>query len=76
MYNKDPQLRGETEEVAYDQHLLQEWLRCKEDIIYFAKKFNTHPAIIIGRFHHKEILPYNIGREFIIPIDLINETEE
>lgn len=48
----------------------------EENIIYFAKKFNTHPAIIIGRFHHKEILPYNIGREFIIPIDLINEIEK
>ncbi len=47
----------------------------EEDIIRFAEKFNTHPAIIIGRFHHKGILPYSIGREFIVSIDLRYDTE-
>jgi len=40
------------------------------DIITFAKKFGTHPAMIVGRFHHKKLLPYSLGREFIKPIDL------
>lgn len=40
------------------------------DIVDFAKKFNTHPAIIIGRFHHKGLLPYYIGRDYIVPINL------
>ncbi|MBC8487642.1 MAG: ImmA/IrrE family metallo-endopeptidase [Bacteroidetes bacterium] len=40
------------------------------DIIAFAKKFNTHPAIIIGRLHHKQLIPFSVGREFIKPIDL------
>lgn len=42
----------------------------EEDIETFARKFNTHPAMIIGRFHHKELLPYHMGRKFIIPINL------
>ena len=29
-----------------------------ESIQKFAKKFNTHPALIIGRFHKKELLHY------------------
>lgn len=42
----------------------------RSDIIAFAKKFNTHPAMIIGRLQHKNVIPYNVGREFIEPIDL------
>lgn len=41
-----------------------------EEILYFAKKFNTHPALIIGRFHKKELVHYSVGREFIESIDL------
>ena len=37
-------------------------------IINFAQKFGTHPAMIIGRFHHKKLLPYHIGRQFIQPV--------
>ncbi len=44
----------------------------KSDIIDFAEKFNTHPAMIIGRLQHKELIPYSIGREFIKSIDLNN----
>ncbi len=43
-----------------------------DDILNFAKKFNTHPAMIIGRFHKKELLRYSVGREFIESIDLEN----
>jgi Zn-dependent peptidase ImmA (M78 family) len=39
-------------------------------IVKFAGKFNTHPAIIIGRFHHKGFLPFSVGRKFIIPVNL------
>ena len=42
----------------------------EDDIIAFAKKFNTHPAMIIGRLQHKELIPFSVGREFIEPIDL------
>lgn len=43
-----------------------------DDVLAFAKKFNTHPALIIGRFQHKKLLHYNEGRQFIKPIDLTN----
>jgi HTH-type transcriptional regulator / antitoxin HigA len=34
----------------------------------FAAKFNTHPAIIIGRLQHKHLIPYSFGREYIEPV--------
>jgi addiction module HigA family antidote len=43
----------------------------EEDIIAFAEKFNTHPAIIIGRLQHKGLIPFSVGREFIEPINLL-----
>lgn len=36
-----------------------------EDIRYFAKKFITHPAMIIGRLQHKKLIPYSLGREYL-----------
>ena len=36
----------------------------------FAVKFNTHPAIIIGRLQHKKLIPYNVGNELIVPVEL------
>lgn len=44
----------------------------KKDIIAFANKFKTHPAMIIGRLQHKQLIPFSIGREFIKSIDLNN----
>jgi plasmid maintenance system antidote protein VapI/Zn-dependent peptidase ImmA (M78 family) len=55
-----------------ENEILQNMPRGPEDIMYYAKKFKTHPAIIIGRFQHREIIPYSFGREFIEPIDLSN----
>ena len=43
-----------------------------QDIIDFAKKFGTHPAMIIGRLQKKSIIPYSVGREFFLPIELSN----
>ncbi len=42
----------------------------KQSIINYAKKFNTHPAMIIGRLQHKGYIPYSVGRQFMEPIDL------
>lgn len=39
-------------------------------IIEYAEKFNTHPAIIIGRLHHKSLLHPSVGRQLIIKIEL------
>ena len=36
----------------------------------FARKFTTHPAIIIGRLQHKGLIPYTLGRELFETISL------
>lgn len=41
-----------------------------EDVIEFAEKFNTHPAIIIGRLQHKKLIPYSVGKQFMEPVEL------
>lgn len=41
-----------------------------DDVIKYAKKFKTHPAMIIGRLQKKKIIPYSVGRELIEKIDL------
>lgn len=40
-----------------------------ESIEEFAKKFNTHPAMIIGRFHKKQLLHYAVGRDFFVKLE-------
>jgi HTH-type transcriptional regulator / antitoxin HigA len=53
-----------------EQEIMQFGPLNEKDIIDFAQKFGTHPAMIIGRFHHKKLLPYSIGRQFIQPVHL------
>ena len=55
-----------------EQELLDTSPLTENDIVVFAEKFNTHPAVIIGRFHHKKIIHYSVGRKFIEPICLSN----
>lgn len=40
-----------------------------EEIFNFARKFNTHPAIIIGRLQHKKLIDYSVGRKFLMPVN-------
>jgi len=51
-----------------EQEILQQDIISEEDIIEFAQKFNTHPAIIIGRLQHDKIIPYSLGRQFFEPV--------
>jgi len=39
MYNGDPTLRGPGEKVAMPPKLLAEYIKCKEDVMYFAEKY-------------------------------------
>ena len=43
------------------------------DIVNYAREFNTHPALIIGRLQHLQLIHYNVGREFIVPVNLSND---
>ncbi|KYP13363.1 HigA family addiction module antitoxin [Flavihumibacter sp. CACIAM 22H1] len=40
----------------------------EDDIRAFAKQFNTHPAIIIGRLQHKKLIPFSLGRNYFEPV--------
>lgn len=40
----------------------------ENDIKIFSKKFNTHPAIIIGRLQHKKLISYTLGRKHFEPV--------
>ncbi len=58
--------KQEKELLAY--HHIDESL-----VIEFAQKYNTHPALIIGRLQHKNLIPYSVGRQLIQPIDLSDQ---
>lgn len=45
------------------------------DIVKYAAKFNTHPAIIIGRLQKKEIIHYSQGRQFFLKLNFNNSNE-
>ena len=55
-----------------EQKLLQEHTRSisAHDIVNYTREFNTHPALIIGRLQFLQLIPYNVGRELIVPINL------
>lgn len=53
-----------------EREVLQNTTITEQDVIYFAKKFNTHPAMIIGRLQHDGYLHYSVGRQLMEPIDL------
>ncbi len=43
----------------------------EKDIITYAKKFETHPACIIGRLQHLRKIDFGIGNDFFEPIQFI-----
>lgn len=53
-----------------EREVLRHGTLTEEEIIGFARKFGTHPAMIVGRFQHKQILPYSFGRQFMKPVHL------
>jgi len=58
-----------------EQEVLQFGSFKEQVILDFAQKFGTHPAMIIGRFHHNKILPFSRHRKFIRPIHLDRPTD-
>ncbi len=53
-----------------EEELLQFFQITEDDIVRFAQKWNTHPAMIIGRLQKKGLIHYAVGRQFIEPIEL------
>jgi HTH-type transcriptional regulator/antitoxin HigA len=56
-----------------EKEVLQNKIITEQDIIDYARKFNTHPAMIIGRLQHDGIIPYSVGRQFMEPVELTPE---
>jgi addiction module HigA family antidote len=52
------------------REVLQNSAITEQKIIDYAKKFNTHPAMIIGRLQHDGHIHFSVGRQFMEPIDL------
>lgn len=61
--------------IDQERELLENKTITEQDIIAYAKKFDTHPAMIIGRLQHKRLIPFSVGRQFMEPIDL-SEVEQ
>lgn len=53
-----------------EEEIMSQYHINESDIIEFARKFKTHPAMIIGRLQKKGRLHYAVGHKFIVPIDL------
>jgi len=58
-----------------EKEVLQNSTITEQDIIDYAKRFDTHPAMIIGRLQHDGYIPYSVGRQFMEPIDLSPATQ-
>jgi len=53
-----------------ENEIVSQGIVTSEDVRKYAEKFNTHPAIIIGRLQHKKYIPYSVGKEFIEKVEL------
>lgn len=53
-----------------EKEVMQEEVLDKEKILAYAQKFNTHPAMIIGRLQKREVIHYSDGHDLIVKIDL------
>lgn len=55
---------------AEEAEILEKSELSEKDILDFAEKFGTHPAIIIGRLQHNSVIRYDQCREYFEPIEL------
>jgi addiction module HigA family antidote len=53
-----------------EKEILSKGSITSEEVRTYAEKFNTHPAIIIGRLQHNGYIPYSAGKEFIEKVEL------
>lgn len=56
-------------EVAFE-HLVKKDQITEDDIIEYARKYKTHPAIIIGQLQHKGVINHSEGNHFKVKINL------
>lgn len=61
---------SQTFTIQQEKEVLGNKTITEQDILYYSSKFNTHPAMIIGRLQHDGYIHYSVGRQFLEPIDL------
>lgn len=52
--------------------MLKRFNKTENEVIAFAKKFNTHPAIIVGRLQHEGLVSHAFGRKFFESVEFDN----
>jgi len=74
--DKEQQAHEFAENWTFSKKQEQEFIATSDfsekNIILYAKKFETHPSMIIGRLQQLELLPFLAEGQFIVPIDLDN----
>ena len=55
--------KAEEQEIIHNQRLTV------GDVVAYANKFKTHPAVIIGRLQHLKLVPFGLGNHLCKPID-------
>lgn len=80
-YKPDRQKEEEANRFAA-KHLLQDKFEDElpfsineEDAETIAKKYHTHPAIVIGRLQHKGLVKYSFGNKYKVKVDLFKSKE-
>src|SRR6185437_11374649 len=79
-YKPDKQKEGEANAFAA-KYLLPESFQDElpfkiidEDVVIIAKKYKTHPGIVVGRLQHNGLVKYSFGNNFKAKIDLFSAT--
>lgn len=49
MYKNDERIRGAGEQIEYTKELINEYIKCKQDIIYFCNKYTTIETLDSGK---------------------------
>ncbi|MCF6168538.1 ImmA/IrrE family metallo-endopeptidase [Lutibacter sp.] len=44
-----------------ENEIVSNYVLTEKNIINYAKKFKTHPAILIGRLQHLKLIPFGLG---------------
>jgi len=78
--DKDLEKESEADEFAVkwtfthaeEAELIENLPDTEEEFYEYARKINTHPALIIGRLQHNKTIPYSLGQKFFETIDLEN----
>lgn len=83
-YTSDEKKENEANEFANKWLLPEEFMNeiseliTEKDIRQIARKYNTHPAIVLGRLQHKKLVPYTFGTSLRVKVvldDVINRAE-